>query len=537
MMLNGTIYFAFASYCDIGQYQGWVFGYNATDFTQKFVFCDTPYPSPPGPQRGGIWHGGAPIATDGTFLYLVAGNGAYNDPGAFGQSMLKLDPNNVITVGSLTNICPGPTDYFTPFNVALLNDLDLDIGSNGPLLIPGFPDRFLTGGKGGKMYLTSTTNMGKFRASSNSNLQTFNVVPSGNIVLTYGAMTTYNSSTHGLLLYVWAVGDVLRGFRFNTTTKVFNTPSVVSRTNTAPFPGGQLTLSSNGNEPGSAILWALTPGNVLRAYDADDIRRELWSSVMNRTRDEAGSIIAKFNIPTVANGKVYVPSWSTPSRVYIYGLLHPPIPSPSPSPIPSPSLSAPPPIASPSLSVPPVPSSIPSPIPSSIPSPIPSPSSSPPPAFAGIRVNCGGPIYVDSRGMVWEADNGTQNGLISYNTNTIFNTSDPAIYRTKKFQPRGDLVYTFAVTPGVYMLKLHFAETYPGTQAIGKRVFNILINGVSVWTNFDVYAEVGSNTALVKTRVIDLSLNPGPSGSEIEIRMTHVVENPFVCGIEILAAN
>jgi hypothetical protein len=88
-----------------------------------------------------------------------------------------------------------------------------------------------------------------------------------------------------------------------------------------------MTVSSNGIEPGSAILWATTTSanhpdppfaGVLRAFDATDLSRELWNSEMVEDRDQTG-LFAKFANPTVANGRVYVPTFS--NRVTVYGLL------------------------------------------------------------------------------------------------------------------------------------------------------------------------------------------------------------------------
>jgi hypothetical protein len=94
------------------------------------------------------------------------------------------------------------------------------------------------------------------------------------------------------------------------------------------FPGAGLSVSSNGTTPGSAIVWAInstqygSPGPgpgpaVLYAYDATNILTMLYSSAQNATRDAAGNA-AKFAVPTVANGKVYV---GTSTEVDVYGLL------------------------------------------------------------------------------------------------------------------------------------------------------------------------------------------------------------------------
>ena len=94
------------------------------------------------------------------------------------------------------------------------------------------------------------------------------------------------------------------------------------------IPGGMLSVSANGASLGSGILWAslgldstymgaIVPG-VLRAFDANDLSRELWNSQQNGSRDQFGNF-AKFNTPVVANGKVYLATFS--QQVAVYGLL------------------------------------------------------------------------------------------------------------------------------------------------------------------------------------------------------------------------
>jgi hypothetical protein len=93
------------------------------------------------------------------------------------------------------------------------------------------------------------------------------------------------------------------------------------------MPGGMLSLSANGNTAGTGILWAshpvrnanneIVPG-ILRAYDASDLTKELWNSKMNVQRDDVGNF-AKFCPPTIANGRVYMATFS--DVVHVYGLL------------------------------------------------------------------------------------------------------------------------------------------------------------------------------------------------------------------------
>ena len=140
----------------------------------------------------------------------------------------------------------------------------------------------------------------------------------------------WNSPTYGPAIYVWPAGDPLKVFRL--VGGLFMTPASAQGTALAPggMPGGMLSLSANGSAPGTGILWAALsrggdanhtpqPG-ILRAYDASNVTRELWNSQQNAARDTLGNF-SKFSPPTVANGKVFVPSLS--NKLVVYGLIGP----------------------------------------------------------------------------------------------------------------------------------------------------------------------------------------------------------------------
>src|SRR6202008_141068 len=134
LLMNGTIYLAYASHCDFGPYHGWLFAYDAATFTQKSVYVTTPNGG-----LGGFWMTGAGVAADASGnIFIASGNGTFDNTTATvetGDTIMKLGTTNQI----LTLL-----DYFTPQNQAVLGDPpnDVDVGSGGVLLLPDQPGQF-----------------------------------------------------------------------------------------------------------------------------------------------------------------------------------------------------------------------------------------------------------------------------------------------------------------------------------------------------------------------------------------------------------
>jgi outer membrane protein assembly factor BamB len=317
-LLNGVVYVTFASHCDWGPYHGWILGYDAATLHQQVVFNATP-----DGESGGMWESGMGMAADAAGnLYVVTGNGTVGDGVTQtsltnrGESALKLTVS-----GSTLRVA----SYFTPYNFEALNAIDQDYGGMGAFLIPE-SNLYLTGGKDGNLYLLNKDAMGGYLPSSNAVQQ---VVPFGSNANMHCQPAYFKGSTKEFV-YVWSENVPLRAIRFDRATNLLSTDSPV--TSAAPGPTGQsgamLSVSSNGSQDGTGIVWAAyaasgdaehaTSPGVLRAFDANDVTKELWNNRQNAERDGSGTY-AKFSPPTIANGHVYLPTFS--HLVVVYGLL------------------------------------------------------------------------------------------------------------------------------------------------------------------------------------------------------------------------
>jgi hypothetical protein len=73
-------------------------------------------------------------------------------------------------------------------------------------------------------------------------------------------------------------------------------------------------------------------------------------------------------------------------------------------------------------------------------------------------------------------------------------TPEPELFRSERF---GNLTYTLPVAQtGKYTVNLYFSEAWfgpgnPGGGGAGSRTFDILINGVMLKKNFDIFKESG----------------------------------------------
>jgi len=320
-LAGGIVYLCYAGYADTDPYHGWIIGYNATNLVQltNYVFNTTPNSTVAefgaNAGEGGIWMSGGGLAVDdNTNLYFATANGIFNVTNVskvteFGDCVMKLSTTNGLQVA----------DYFAPWNQAVLQSLDQDLGSGGVLLLPDqtgpYPHELICTGKQGQNYIINrdqfTTNNGHYDATNQ-----YDFVVQTNLGATYGSFDT-PAYFDGKIYYACS-GDNLDAFLLLTNDQIYQYTLLNNRNITYPFPGATPSISANGaNNP---IVWTLRMGSpqLLLAANANDLTTELYTSGQAPGgRDQLGAG-TKFAVPTIADGKVFA---GGSNSVAVFGLL------------------------------------------------------------------------------------------------------------------------------------------------------------------------------------------------------------------------
>jgi hypothetical protein len=242
---------------------------------------------------------------------------------------------------------------------------DEDLGSGGPLYIPmsitGYTKNVIVGaGKDGILYVVDADSMGDTaladfapdKISTNyakllsppygftAYFGNTNLAPTqlDQLPTTYGGKTHhqhstpvyYNSPKYGPMLFTGGENGPVRAFQFNsdfTLTYLATGLEIASAavSNPGGMPGTMMTLSANGDVANTGILWCIQPygdankvvtNGRLLTYAADNFENgimvPLWDSeVWNQT-----FLFNKFNVPTICNGKLYLPTYGATTKVY-----------------------------------------------------------------------------------------------------------------------------------------------------------------------------------------------------------------------------
>ncbi|MFC6665610.1 malectin domain-containing carbohydrate-binding protein [Deinococcus radiopugnans] len=169
---------------------------------------------------------------------------------------------------------------------------------------------------------------------------------------------------------------------------------------------------------------------------------------------------------------------------------------------------------------------------------------------APILINVGlagnGAKITDPAGNVWVSDR-DRNGYALFTPTTakdepaggpnpgldILKTDFDDLYRSYRGnvgnvpQAQRQISFNLPLENGPHTLKLHFADL--AHTEIGKRIFDVTVEGQKVLPNLDIVKDAGGgNTALIKT------VNTNVTGGLLTLNLSASVDYPSIAGIEIL---
>jgi hypothetical protein len=320
---NGNIYVALGSHCDWfpNTTHGWVIAYSASTLTETGSLVDFSNANDgSGSYLGSVWMSGfGPAADVNGNVFFATGNGPYDGINNFAMSILKLPGNLNIAAAS----------WFTPIQEAADSNIDHDVAAGGVMLFPdepgAAPHLIIGGGKCSTAPVNSSTS---------------NPTPCYKYILNRDAMGGQQANNAGALWSADTAGPmwggpayfqdstgtqhvVYGGSPLSTYTLGLNPVglTVQSSANVGCLEcrnagGSQPIVSSNGTQPGTAVVWALKDaGNsggslTLYAFDALNMSHTLYSGTVGTWTETSGAqwIGGAFISPLVANGRVYVPS-------------------------------------------------------------------------------------------------------------------------------------------------------------------------------------------------------------------------------------
>lgn len=316
LLMNGVIYASFGSDCDTAPWDGWIFGVSTSGQVKARWVADQTE------EGAGIWQSGAGLTSDGEGRILLStGNGGAptkpaagtSPPANLGESVVQLQ---VQADGSLKAV-----DFFAPFEAPYLDTWDADFASGG---VTGLPDEYfgtrsipalaVAVGKDGYVYLLNRNELGGFQQGPGGGDEVVQRIgPYGGVWSRPGVWPgeggwIYIPTASGGESSAGSSG-YLRVYQYGLSGS--GTPALslqaTSEKEAFGFSSSAPVITSNGVEPGSALVWIVWApsgsgeGAQLRAYYPKPVNGEpalAWSAPVGTS--------AKFAIPGVGLGHLYV---------------------------------------------------------------------------------------------------------------------------------------------------------------------------------------------------------------------------------------
>ena len=319
---DGVVYAAFSGYCGRVPDHGWILGYDASDLHQAVVYNDTP-----NQVDGGIWQAATGLVADSAGdMFVTTGNGPFNlNAGGTNASDSLLELRRS---GATLKV----VDYFTPYDQACMEANDWDFSSSAPLLFG--KNEIIATDKTGALYVLNRAHLGGYHTISHVSCvrlpagaridHVIQETPQYTINGGVWGMETYFDGSSGEYLYTAGATSRIQAWRL--ADGKIKLPAASQAAETLSYPGTIPMGSSDGADPATAIVWAISQQTLkgtgqcaLRAYTATNLAHELWNSDDGPPAGRLGPACDTFTLPTVANGRVYV---GASGQLQIYGLLH-----------------------------------------------------------------------------------------------------------------------------------------------------------------------------------------------------------------------
>jgi chitodextrinase len=327
---GGEVVIGWSSHCDNYKWpwHGWIMLYNATSLAQTAVFNDTPNGA-----EAGIWmSGGAPALDSDGNMFVSTGNGQFDATSAvttppapnndYGESFINLDPSTLAV-----------RDFYTPSQNANWSSNDLDLSSGGITVLPdgdgptAHPNVLVGSDKQGHLWMIDRSRMSGFSPGADNTVQYLQLPDSTcytNDQCVYATPAYLNGTVYIAIEFGPLMALQLSNGLFQQSGGTAIAASRSAETYLHPSPTPMISASPSGG----TIVWVLDNNAngsddgagavgpaILRAYDATNLGTRLYSS--DALLADAGGNAAKFTLPVVANGHVYV---AGAGALTVYGL-------------------------------------------------------------------------------------------------------------------------------------------------------------------------------------------------------------------------
>jgi len=319
LLLNGVVYMAFGSDCDITPYRGIVIGVSTATHKIVTMWSDEAGVGTDENSQAGIWQaGGGLVSTASNQIILATGNGVSPEPAASNAPPETLS-ESVIGLGVEPNGTLKPRQFFSPSDAPELDANDEDLGSGGPIALPteyfgtkSIPHLLVQIGKDGRVFLINQDDMGGYRQGPEESDAVLQEI--GPFRGVWGHPALYGGQGGWIYVLESAGGGELQALKYGLNGEGRPALSVAgTSTESFGYTSGSPLVTSNGTTEGSAVVWVvysrgtseaeaeLGHGGQLRAYAATPTGETLpllWSAKVG--------VASKFATPTAYNNRVYV---------------------------------------------------------------------------------------------------------------------------------------------------------------------------------------------------------------------------------------